>query len=203
MIHYYRKTFQTPKLDLQHDPFLCRRPESYNSGTFIYHILKEDILPPDKITLIGVSDQPPKNIKVDDPNVTKAINFYHDIEKKGIKIINKKLIREKGLKILTNVIEKEDVKNLYVSIDIDVGAISAIYGARQILDPPIIGLKVTELYRIAEFLARISKTKNVKIVGLDIMETDVYKAGMTLRDGRTDKTYEIEGNILKRLLGIK
>ncbi|MHA1532993.1 MAG: arginase family protein, partial [Candidatus Heimdallarchaeota archaeon] len=148
-------------------------------------------------------DQPPKNIKVDDPKLTKAINFYHDIEKKGIKIINKKLIREKGLKILTNVIEKEDVKNLYVSIDIDVGAISAIYGARQILDPPIIGLKVTELYRIAEFLARISKTKNVKIVGLDIMETDVYKAGMTLRDGRTDKTYEIEGNILKRLLGIK
>jgi arginase family enzyme len=203
MVKYYRKTFGSPKLDLQNDSFLIRRPESYNSGNFIFHILKEGVLAPNKIALIGVSDYPPKDSEFNDAKVTKAINFYHDIEKQGIKIITKKSIRENGFIAVKNLLTKESSKNLYVSVDIDVGAISAIYGARQILDPPIIGLTVNELYRIAELLNSISETKKMNIVGIDIMETDVYKAGMILRDGRVDKTYEIECEILKRLLGIK
>jgi hypothetical protein len=45
----------------------------------------------------------------------------------------------------------------------------------------------------------ITKQKS-ELAGLDIMETDVYTAGMPLRDGTRDRTYAVEVNILQHIL---
>lgn len=204
MIQHYRRAStkaSTTNSFFEYDSFLVKRSESYNSGTFIYYMIKDGIILPEKIILVGVSDRPPESLSYDDPGVTSAIEFYHDMEGQGVQIVTRDELRKKGLENILSLLRKKvNSPNLYISIDIDIGAISAVYGAREILNPPIIGLNTRQLYRVAKALSRVAGGRNVKLVGLDLMETDVYKAGMPLRSGKTDRTYEVEANLIRKLL---
>ena len=201
MIKHQRETSEENlQTNLTYDPFRFRRPESYNAGSFVFHLLKERILSPERIVLAGVSDHPPSSSRYKDPLVSRAIDFYNDMEHQGIRIITKEAIKRKTRETIHSLFDKISTKYLYLSIDIDIGAIAALYGARQILEPPIVGLNVRELYQTIDTIRKCYAEKKMELAGLDLMETDVYKAGMPLRSGRADRTYEIEANILRKLL---
>ena len=85
-------------------------------------------------------------------------------------------------------------------MDIDVGANSAVFGARIYKEPPIVGLSASQIYKIAKVLSKLIIKEKRKLAGLDLMETDVYTAGMPLEEGGNDRTYQVEANILKHLL---
>lgn len=202
LIQYQRERSGEKQSSLQIDPFSIPRPESYNSGSFLYHLINEGIIPADRVTLLGVSDYPPKALRGEDPRVERAISFYRKMEDNGLRVITKKSIEKNGISKISKLLRQGiNQPNLYISIDIDIGAISAIYGAREIEEPPIIGLKTRQLYRIGMALAKIIRDQNVELLGLDLMETDVYKAGIPLKNGRIDRTYQVEVQLLKKILG--
>jgi arginase family enzyme len=41
------------------DPYVKGRLDSYNADSFIYYLVKERVLPPENILVLGVSDYPP------------------------------------------------------------------------------------------------------------------------------------------------
>jgi len=202
-LQHYREKIKWKPDPSFYDPFAEKRPETYNVGSFLYHLIKNGTVLPEKVALVGVSDKPPKYTKEQDRRILNFLSFYHGIEAQGMQIISKQDIVTKGpKKSLKNIKKLMNSKYVYVSIDIDVGANSAIFGARIYKEPPIIGLNVSQLYKIVKVLNKMIIKEKRKLVGLDIMETDVYTAGMPLEKGGSDRTYEVEANILRRLLNV-
>jgi len=202
-LQHYREKIKWKPDPKYYDPFADKRPETYNVGSFLYHLIKDGTVLPEKVACIGVSDKPPKFTKERDKRILDFLSFYHGLEGQGMHIISKRDIATKGPKKALNPLKKlMNSKYVYVSVDIDVGANSALFGARIYKEPPIVGLNVLQLYKIVKVLNKIIIKEKRKLVGLDIMETDVYTAGMPLENGSMDRTYEIEANILRRFLNV-
>jgi arginase family enzyme len=200
-LQHYREKINWKPDPNYYDPFGDKRPETYNVGSFLYHLIKDGTILPEKVAFIGVSDKPPKTTKEQDQRILDFLSFYHGIEAQGMKIISKKDIVSKGPKKSLKPIKKLlKSKYVYISVDIDVGANSAVFGARIYKEPPIVGLSTSQIYKITKVLSKLIKKEKRKLVGFDIMETDVYTAGMPLEEGGNDRTYEVEANILKHLL---
>jgi arginase family enzyme len=173
------------------------RPESYNAGSFILYLIQENVILPENLVMVGVVDYPdPRTRAIADKRVKRFVDLYLGMENNGVTFVTKGDIENKGVE--TSLTEKlEQIKNpyIYISLDIDIGARSAIYGAR-FLD--IKGLNECQIYQIAMALRK--KIENSHLAGLDVMETDVYSAGGKI-DGRMDRTYQVEANFIRSLLG--
>jgi arginase family enzyme len=83
---------------------------------------------------------------------------------------------------------------VYVSIDLDVGAVTALRGVRDIY-PPDNGLSSIELQRAVSAMSRLFKRRGFEVVGFDVMETDVNRAAVS-----GDRTYEVAIDSIRRLL---
>ena len=177
------------------DPYVKERPNSYNADSFIFHLVKDGLVDPANVSVFSVSDYPPKSaFEIDDDRVRTYLDAYTSLEKKGLSILRKQQI-ESNLGKVKQLLDRVRQKNLYVSIDIDVGANSALKGAR-FLD--YVGLTEEEIYRVIELIRRRIR-KGCSLVGFDLLETDVYGAS-EIHKGVKDRTYEIEANIIKRLV---
>lgn len=200
MIQYNQENSQIYSSKSNYYPFAVERPESYNAGTFIYDLIKDKSIPPDRVVIIGVSDKPQENLKYVDKRPDDAIKFYRNIEESGLKIITKQELQKLGHEEIFELFKESlNTPYVYISIDIDIGAIASIMGARQITDPPIIGLSKNELYILLDSLKRFI-TGEVELVGLDLMEIDVYKAEMSLSRGGFDETYSIAAHLIDVML---
>lgn len=170
------------------DPFIRGRLDSYNADSFIYYLIHEGWVSSENVVVIGVCDYPPKTaFEIDDERVKRYINLYTSFEKMGVKIIKKHELEE-DTSVVKKTLTEMKVHNLYVSIDVDVGANSALKGAR-FLD--YTGLSEDLLYKVLGHLTSVIK-RGVNITGFDIVETDVHKASL-------DRTYQIELELIKRL----
>jgi len=170
------------------DPFIRGRLDSYNADSFIHYLIKEGWVSPENVVVIGVCDYPPKAaFEVDDERVKRYVDFYTGFEKMGVKIIKKQELEEDP-SIVKKTLTETKARNLYVSIDVDVGANSALRGAR-FLD--YAGLSEDLIHEVLDHLANAIK-RGVNLTGFDIVETDVHRAGL-------DRTYKIELEIIKRL----
>lgn len=172
------------------DPFIKNRLDSYNADSFLYYLIERGWIKAENVVVLGVSDYPPPSaFEIDDHRVERYIKHYVGLENKGVKIIKKDDVEENP-SLVKNVLQSLDVDNIYISIDIDVGANNAILGAR-FLDYD--GLSETNIYNVVTEVSKQLK-HSFQLVGFDIMETDVFRASM-------DNTYQIEINIIKKLLG--
>ncbi len=187
LIHYDLENNPNTKFS-PYDPYIYNRPNSYNADSFLYYLLKD--LPPENMFIIGVNDYPSKIAEeIDDIRVRKYVEFYKTIEEAGVHIIKKEDI-EKNWNNVCQIISNTNLPYTYVSIDVDICANTSIKGAR-FLD--YIGISHKELYGL------ISCIKNSKIIGIDIMEFDVYNAGAKIF-GKIDRTYDIMTEVLNRLI---
>lgn len=168
------------------------RKDSYNSGSFIYHIIKEGIIDAKNVIIFGAADYPSESLeKIGDTRVKEYVRFYKSMEEEGVKVIHRGIIdaigpEEAMLRILQYI-----RNNVYISIDLDIGARSALIGARFI---NVEGLKEADIYKSLLILYE----KGVNIIGLDIMEIDPWKAG-EIYDNIKDRSYNICGNIVRIL----
>jgi arginase family enzyme len=184
------------------------RPDSYNAGSFILFLIKNQTIYPDNVIILGVVDYPTEKLKtVDNEAVKSYLNLFENFERHGMKIITNSQIRNEGVSnIFNNIVKEIKTPYIYVSFDSDVGVLSATYATRLINFAPheIIsrGLNETQIYEIAHSINRHILRKGKKLAGLDIMETDVYKLGGTFGN-KIDETREIEGNFLKYVIGIE
>ncbi|MFQ5821623.1 MAG: arginase family protein [Candidatus Heimdallarchaeota archaeon] len=169
------------------DPFIRGRLDSYNADSFIYYLIHEGWVSSENVVVIGVCDYPPKAaFEIDDERVKRYVNLYTGFEKMGVKIIKKQELEENP-SVVKKTLTEMKARNLYVSIDVDVGANSALRGAR-FLD--YTGLSEDLIHKVLGHLISVIK-RGVNLTGFDIVETDVHKASL-------DRTYQIELEIIKR-----
>jgi arginase family enzyme len=176
------------------DPFLLNRAESYNSCSFLYHLLEEGVVQPKNLYVIGISDYPPKrSFRIKDQRIKRYVGLYTGLKKKGVKIVTKKdlLMNPSKVRAILGGIETPFT---YISIDMDIGARNALEGVRfrnwQ-------GLNERQLYGIADYLMEVV-SQGTQLAGMDLAEINPRRAHPNSPPG-TDRTYRIATNLIKRL----
>jgi arginase family enzyme len=179
----------------RHDPFLYHRKDSYNASSFLYYLLAEEVLKPQNLYLIGISDYPPKHaFRIKDSRIESYVNIFSELKRKGVTILTKNDFLVSPSKI-RNSLTHIKTPYVYISIDLDIGARNGVEGVRYLERQ---GLNEKQIYRIVDFL-RSLLFHRVRLAGMDLTEINPRKAGAHLITGK-DQTYRIATNIIKKLL---
>lgn len=176
------------------DPFLKNRPDSYNASSFLYHLLEEGLIKPSNLYIIGISDYPPKrSFRIKDERIKRYVGLFSRLKKMGITLITKKDLLSSPSKIRA-MLRSLKTPNLYVSIDMDIGARNALDGIRfrnwQ-------GINEKQIYGIADLLKEIL-SKGTRLIGMDLAEFNPRKASSGALTGE-DRTYRIASNLIRKL----
>ena len=179
----------------RHDPFLYDRQDSYNASSFLYYILAKELLKPQNLYLIGISDYPPKHaFRIKDLRIENYANIFSELKRKGVTILTKNDFLVSPSKI-RNILTHIKTPYVYISIDLDIGARNGIEGVRFLERQ---GLNEKQIYRIIEALKDLL-SHGVQLVGMDVTEINPRKAGRIHPEGK-DQTYRIAANIINIFL---
>ncbi len=179
----------------RHDPFLYHRRDSYNASSFLYYLLAKEVLKPQNLYLIGISDYPPKHaFRIKDSRIESYVNIFSELKRKGVTILTKNDFLVSPSKI-KNILTHIKSPYVYISIDLDIGARNGVEGVRFLERQ---GLNEKQIYRIVDFLRSLLSNR-VRLAGMDLTEINPRKAGAHLITGK-DQTYRIGANIIKKLL---
>ncbi|MCS7098477.1 MAG: arginase family protein [Candidatus Methanomethyliaceae archaeon] len=179
----------TPR-DYVYNPF--GRRNSYNSGSFLYHLVNEGIIKASSILVFGVIDYPSEGLsRINDIRVREYVEFYKGMEKEGMRILSRRIIEHLGPEEALRRVSSYLSNKIYVSVDLDIGARTALLGSRFI---NVEGLKEAEIYNSL----LIFYNPRFDIIGLDITEIDPWRAGRKY-NGIQDRSYNICGNIVRVL----
>ncbi|MGC9029404.1 MAG: arginase family protein [Desulfomonilaceae bacterium] len=177
------------------DPFLKNRPDSYNAGSFIFYLLTENIIVPDNLFLLGVSDYPPRSaFRLKDKRIQRYVSFYSSLKEAGVNILTKKELLH-GTSCLRRVLERVKTKYVHISIDMDIGARNALTGVRF---QNYRGISEIQIYKIAKCLRELLD-QGKQLVGLDLMEFNPRRVAH-VPSGVEDSTYRIACNLIKAIL---
>jgi arginase family enzyme len=178
----------------KNDPFLYNRSDSYNASSFVHSLVKEKLVDPKNLYIIGVSDFPEKKfLRIKDPRIKKYNNAYLGLRRLGAKIITKKECKLNPNKI-KGFLKKISTSHVYVSIDMDIGANNALEGVRF---RNWKGLNENQIYKLADAVTQIF-SNTTQLAGMDICEIDPRRAGKQTPSGK-DKTYEIAAKLIKKI----
>jgi arginase family enzyme len=174
-------------------------PHSYNCGTFLYHLIEDGTIKHENLIVYGCMDYPRDEFRgIQDLRVKNYVDYYLSYEMKGVKIIPNLKDNEKMRKEFEIALESINTPYIYISIDVDVGALNAILASRFF---EFTGVDEDCLIDAAELLKKLIHTKKVELIGLDIMEIEVYFLNAKLKKfGKTDKTIEIMDKFLEILV---
>ncbi len=176
------------------DPYLYNRPDSYNASSFLYHMLNEEDVMPQNLYLLGVSDYPDKKIfRIKDARIKRYTNAYAHLRGMGCTIVTKKECLLSPKKVKAHM-QKISTPYVYISVDMDIGAVNAVEGVRF---RNWKGLNEKKIYKLVDAVCAIF-SRNVKLAGMDITEIDPRRAGEQYDSGR-DQTYEIAANIITKI----
>ncbi len=171
------------------DPLLYGRPDSYNAGSFLYHLLIDGVVLPRNLYLLGISDYPPKQaFRLKDERIKNFVNFYRELKNAGVNLVTKDELLNSPSRT-RRILKGIKTPYLYLSVDMDIGARNALEGVR-FLDRQ--GLNEQQLFRLIGYLRDVLDS-GVKLAGLDLTEFNPRKAGL-------DQTYPIAARIIKQLL---
>lgn len=170
------------------------RKDSYNGGSFLYHLINDGIIEARDITVVGPSDYPSEKLeRVQDPRVKEFVQVYKGLEREGVKIVHRGIIEGLGLDEAINrcIDQRFATSKIYISVDLDIGSRTALMGARFI---DVEGLREAEIYKAVLSLYKSAAS----ILGADLMEIDPWRAGQMI-GGVKDRTYNVCGNIVRLL----
>jgi arginase family enzyme len=176
------------------DPFLKNRTESFNASSFLWHLLKEGLIEPSNLYIIGISDYPPKrSFRIKDERIQRYVGLFSGLKRRGVSLITKKDLLTSPSKI-RSVLSRIKTPHLYVSIDMDVGAGNALDGVRfrnwQ-------GLNEKQIYGMAGLIGEIL-SRGTGLIGMDLTEFNPRKAGPSFFS-TDDRTYRIAANLIRKL----
>jgi len=176
------------------DPFLYNRPDSYNASSFIHHMAAEEIINPKNLYIFGVSDYPEKKtFRIKDPRISRYTSAYAELKRRGTKIMTKKECTQAPQRLKT-LLQMISTPYVYVSIDMDIGAINAVEGVRF---RNWKGMTEAGIYKLVDAL-KILFARKVQLAGMDITEIDQRRAGEINPAGR-DQTFRIAANLIKKI----
>lgn len=178
-----RRTYFAPYLGNVTDSMLGR--DVYECGSFLCHMLEEEVLRPDKLWIIGTQDLDQFKRLPDSLYTNKILPWVE----RGLHIIPKEELLKCGI---PNEIEGPT----YISFDMDLGSVASVFATRFL---NYVGLDREHfLHLIGELSERI-RTKKIELIGLDIMEIDVHFLEAEI-DGRQDCTGEIAREIIDGII---
>lgn len=171
------------------DPLLYNRPDSYNTSSFLFHLLTEGVVLPRNLYLLGISDYPPKQaFRLKDERIRDYVDFYRELRNTGVTLVTKDELLSSPARV-RRILEGIKTPYLYVSVDMDIGARNALEGVR-FLDRQ--GLNEPQLFRLIGYLREVLD-RGVRLAGLDLTEFNPRKASL-------DQTYPIAARIIKNLV---
>jgi arginase family enzyme len=179
----------------RHDPFLYDRQDSYNASSFVYYLLAEEVLKPQNLYLIGISDYPPKHaFRIKDPRIENYVNIFSELKRRGVTMLTKNdfLISPSKAK---NILSHIKTPYVYISIDLDIGARKGVEAVRFLERE---GLNERQIYRLVDLLRSLF-SRGIRLAGMDLTEINPRKAGGHPSMGE-NQTYRVAANIIKKFL---
>ncbi|TFF88796.1 MAG: hypothetical protein EU549_02360 [Promethearchaeota archaeon] len=173
-------------------------PSTYNCGTFLYYLIEEKIVLPENLIFYGVMDYPDETLQdINDPRVKNYVNFYKKFEEKGVRFIPNDKDYDNMNRSFEEIMNSIETPYLYLSIDVDVGSLNAVLAARFM---DFIGVDEKCLIESSEIIKNFLKSGDIEIIGMDIMEIEIFFINAQLKSGKTDKTIDIMEKFLELLL---
>jgi arginase family enzyme len=178
-------------------PWDAEELDQYCCGNFWAYLIDSEIILPEHLLFIGVSDYPSPQI---DPKWQRLRERYLGFEERGCSFFPLWKFNGAYAKSLTQFIyEKAKTPYVYVSLDLDVGAYRCINAARY-MDGP--GITRENLLDTAHIIAEGSKNGNFMLVGFDIMEFNIHFLGIETAEGDKDLTLPLVLDFIKTLTRI-
>jgi arginase family enzyme len=174
-------------------------PNSYNCGSFLHYLLSRGFVHPQNLLMVGVADRPCLPFPRKETGLEPlSIQLFRELEEQGVGFIDKRtLMNQTGLDLLSQKLKALEGKAVYLTIDMDVGALTAVKACRFM---DLFGLGERQLLSIANLLGTWIAEGGVMLAGLDVMEIDVHLAGVKSPDGSRDQTPRIALQMLSRIL---
>jgi arginase family enzyme len=168
-----------------------------NMENFVLHILKHKLIDPKNLVVIGIVDYDQTLEKIDDPRMRDYLSFFKQLEERGTCFVPASVLRKTGAKdTLEKALQNLKTSQVYISLDIDIGALSSVYAARFL---NTVGLSLKQIQNIFQSLYSFF-SNGVTLAGFDLMEVDIHKLGAKIDSSHVDQTKEI-GSLFLDLVG--
>jgi arginase family enzyme len=163
-------------------------------GNFWSHLIDEGILLPQNLLFVGVTDYPKIE---DDPQKNSYRDAYLEFEARGCRFFPKRYFDGPYKDALFSFLRDNiHTSNVYVSLDLDVGAFSGTYAARYMERP---GISKENVLDVALLITEACRQGNFKIAGMDVMEFNMHFLGIETPDGTKDRTLDLVVEFLTAL----
>lgn len=168
--------------------------DTYTCASFLFYLLKEKVIMPENLIIFGCQDYPDEKFRLlDDPRIVDFVEFYNEMEQKGVKFIPKSdpstMIRK-----LSTILKETEKSKMYLSFDTDVGALREIIATRF---RNAIGIDQTTILNAAKNIKNVINSKKIDLIGLDIMEIETHLLNRVFpKSGRKDQTIKVVDSFL-------
>lgn len=169
--------------------------EKYCCGNFWKHLLDDGIVLPENLLFIGVADYPAKDPA---PGWERFRESYLAFESLGCGFFPLEEFKAPyNEKLKTFIEDRLRVPNVYVSLDLDVGAYRCVLAARY-MDRA--GIDKEALMEVARVISDCRKSGRFELAGLDVMEFNTHFLGIKTEGGDKDMTVSVAVSFIKELL---
>jgi arginase family enzyme len=170
----------------------------YTCASFLFYLIKEKVILPENLIIFGCQDYPDVKFRsLEDPRIVEYIKFYNEMEQKGVKFIPKSETSTMINKLST-VLKAIENSKIYISFDTDVGALKEIIATRF---RNAIGIDQMTIINAARIIKNAIDSKNLDLIGLDIMEIETYLLNKSFpKSRRVDQTVRVIDSLLDILL---
>ncbi|MEM3697303.1 MAG: arginase family protein [Candidatus Bathyarchaeia archaeon] len=174
-----------------------QNPDSHvDAENFLLHLINHRILDIKNLVVIGNSDYPSENLgEINDPSVKEYEAFFRSLEKLGAHFVPRSsLCRTKTAKnLIEEALGSLNAKRVYISMDVDVGALSCVYAARFL---NAVGLSLEQIQNVFQSMLSFFSGE-LTLCGFDLMEMDIHKLGARIDNLHKDQTSEVSKTFLK------
>lgn len=169
--------------------------DEYCCGNFWKHLIDDGVVLPQNLLFLGVADYPQGEAM---PGWERFHDNYKKLEAQGCNFFPLQDFEGQYLENLQEFIQnKITTSNVYVSLDLDVGAYRCVNAARYM---DRIGIEGEAIMDVARTISNYSRAGMFRLAGLDVMELNVHYVGLETGDGGKDYTISIAADFIRELL---
>ncbi|MBN1799958.1 MAG: arginase family protein [Candidatus Lokiarchaeota archaeon] len=170
---------------------------TYTCASFLYYLIEDAIILPENVIIFGCQDYPRGEFRaIEDPRIIEYVNFFDRMESNGVSFVPK-IRPEEMISALSSKLERVKKPYLYISCDVDVGALKDIIASRY---KNAIGIEKSTLIQAFQVLKNTIDSSDCELIGLDFMEIDTFLLNRYFpKTQRKDSTIEIIDALLKIL----